>query len=386
MAIGNRQRFLHFAVTATLLLAGCKGEAAPQQDLGADIDNVAATLIEQPLLHSTSIAVVYRGQQFIRHRGDMETGKPGPPTDATLYEIGSLSKTLAGTLVANAVLEQRLSLDDDVRMYLQGDYPNLQFKGEPIRVRHLLSHTSGLPNMLPEQANKVLEDFTDHRTPAALNALYEGYGKAGFLEDLHAVQISKAPGKDYAYSSAGTELTAHILETVYKTDYESLLRAFFIEAAAMNDTHIYLPDAQAPRLAVGYHSDNPVPTTAMPQLPWGTSGNVKATAAEMAKYLRFQLAGSPVVTESHRPLVTFDSDFSIGYFWNIVSGDALKGTYYAHHGGVPRSQCYVYILPKYDLGIFVITNQSGNDTAHAMEAAIDTLVERIAAREAATTR
>ena len=36
------------------------------------MDEVAATLIEQPLLHSTSIGVVYRGKEFIRHRGDME--------------------------------------------------------------------------------------------------------------------------------------------------------------------------------------------------------------------------------------------------------------------------------------------------------------------------
>ena len=120
----------------------------------------------------------------------------------------------------------------------------------------------------------------------------------------------------------------------------------------------------------------------MPQLPWGASGNVKATVPEMVKYLRFQLANGPVVKEAHRPLLTFDSEFSIGYFWNIVSGDQLKGVYHAHHGGVPRSQCYIYIVPKYDLGIFVITNQSGDQTARAMEAAIDTLVERIAAREA----
>ncbi|REM95993.1 class A beta-lactamase-related serine hydrolase, partial [Mycobacterium tuberculosis] len=125
-----------------------------------------------PLLHSASIGVVYRGKEFIRHRGDMEAGKPGPPTDATLYEIGSLSKTLAGTLMANAVRDGKLGLDDDVRMYLQGDYPNLQYQGDPIRIRHLLSHTSGLPNMLPERANTVLADFTDHRTPDALNAVY----------------------------------------------------------------------------------------------------------------------------------------------------------------------------------------------------------------------
>lgn len=369
-------------MSAALLAASCASEKAATKDLGAEIDEIAAALIQQPLLHSTSIGVVYRGEEFVRHRGDMETGKPGPPTDATRYEIGSLSKTLAGTLMANAVLEHKVSLDDDVRQYLQGNYPNLQYKGEPIRIRHLLSHTSGLPNMLPERANTVLEDFTDHRTPSELNTLYAHYGKADFFKDLHAVEIDRAPGKDYAYSSAGTELTAHILETVYNSDYESLLRGFFGDSAPMMGLRIRLSDSEASRLAVGYHSDNPIPTTPMPQLPWGASGNVKATVPEMVKYLGFQLANGPVVKESHRPLVTFDSEFSIGYFWNIVSGDRLKGVYHAHHGGVPRSQCYIYIVPKYDLGIFIITNQSGDQTARAMEAAIDALVEKIAAREA----
>jgi len=379
----NRRWFKFCLLSTALLSAGCKSNHEPTKDLGADIDEVAATLIEQPLLHSTSIAVVYRGQEFIRHRGNMEAGRPGIPTDATRYEIGSLSKTLAGTLMANAVLEHRLSLDDDVRMYLREDYPNLQYKGDPIRIRHLLSHTSGLPNMLPERANTVLADFTDQRTPGELNGIYAGYGKTEFFKDLHAVEIHQTPGKDYAYSSTGTELVAHILETVYKSDYESLLRGFFRDSAAMADLKIKLSETEASQLAIGYHSNNPVPTTPMPQLPWGASGNVKATVPEMVKYLEFQLADNSVVQESHRTLVEFDSEFSIGYFWNIIAGDRLKGTYYAHHGGVPRSQCYIYILPKYDLGIFVITNQSGEQTAHAMEAAIDTLVERIAAREKA---
>ncbi|HDS1517836.1 TPA: beta-lactamase family protein [Stenotrophomonas maltophilia] len=376
----NRQWLNAVVLSAVLLAVGCEGRKAPPNDVGAAVDEAAHALIEQPLLHSASIGVVYRGKTFIRHRGEMVAGKPDVPTDATLYEIGSLSKTLAGTLMARAVLEGRVGLEDDVRSYLQGDYPNLQYQGQPIRVRHLLSHTSGLPNMLPERANTVLEDFTDHRVPGELSALYAHYGKPDFLRDLHAVRIPRMPGKEYAYSSAGTELTAHILEGVYKTDYTSLLRGFFSDAAAMTSIGIKLGNAEKDRLAIGYHSDNPVPTSPMPQLPWGASGNVKATVPDMVKYLQFQLANGPVVQESHRTLARFDDEFSIGYFWNIVAGDRQKGVYYAHHGGVPRSQCYIYIMPEHDLGIFVITNQSGDRTARAMEAATDTLVGRIAAR------
>ncbi|MFB5855852.1 serine hydrolase domain-containing protein [Stenotrophomonas maltophilia] len=376
----NRQWLNAVVLSAVLLAVGCGGRKTPPNDVGAAVDEVAQALIEQPLLHSASIGVVYRGKTFIRHRGGMIAGKPDVPTDATLYEIGSLSKTLAGTLMARAVLEGRVGLEDDVRSFLQGDYPSLQYQGHPIRVRHLLSHTSGLPNMLPERANTVLEDFTDHRVPGELSALYAHYGKPDFLRDLHAVRIPRMPGKEYAYSSAGTELTAHILEGVYKTDYASLLRGFFSDAAAMTSIRIRLGSAEKDRLAIGYHSDNPVPTSPMPQLPWGASGNVKATVPDMVKYLQFQLANGPVVQESHRTLARFDDEFSIGYFWNIVAGDRQKGVYYAHHGGVPRSQCYVYVMPEHDLGIFVITNQSGDQTARAMEAAIDTLVGRIVAR------
>ncbi|WP_439448224.1 serine hydrolase domain-containing protein [Stenotrophomonas sp. ATs4] len=376
----NWQWLIAVVLSAVLLAVGCEGRKMPPKDVGAAVDEVAQTLIEQPLLHSASIGVAYRGQTFIRHRGEMVAGRPGMPNDATLYEIGSLSKTLAGTLMARAVLEGRLDLEDDVRTFLQGDYPNLQYQGQPIRVRHLLSHTSGLPNMLPERANTVLEDFSDHRVPGELNALYAHYGKPDFLRDLHAVQIPRMPGNEYAYSSAGTELTAHILERVYKTDYASLLRGFFSDSAAMTSISIRLEDSEKDRLAIGYHSDNPVPTTPMPQLPWGASGNVKATVPDMVKYLQFQLANGPVVKESHRTLARFDDEFSIGYFWNIVAGDHQKGVYYAHHGGVPRSQCYIYIMPEHDLSIFVITNQSGDQTASAMEAAVDTLVGRIVAR------
>ncbi|KAB8059377.1 serine hydrolase [Janthinobacterium sp. FT14W] len=367
----------------TLLLAACKPAAtAPAHDIPAAMSETATTLLQSKLLHATSIAVVYRGQEFILHQGELETGKANPPNDTTLYEIGSVSKTFAGLLLANAVLDGKASLDDPIQKYLPAAYPNLQSQGQPVRLRHLITHTSNMPGMLPLQVNTVLKDFTAHATPAKLNAAYAGYGQRQFWQDLHTVSLNGPLGKDYAYSSAGTELVAHALETIYGMPYEVLLTQLLAREAGMHDTRLSLAASDSGRLAPGYHSDNPVITTPMPQLPWGAAGNLKSTMPDMAKYLRLQLSTHPAVVESHKPLVRFQDDFSIGYFWNIGTNGQL-GTHYVHHGGVPRAQGYAYLVPRYQLGVYIITNQSGDATAGAMESALAHIFDTVASMESA---
>lgn len=377
------RKFAAIITGLTLALAACKPAAtAPAPDIPAAMRQTATTLLQSELLHATSIAVVYRGQEFILHQGELETGKANPPTDTTLYEIGSISKTFTGLLLANAVLDGKAALDDPIQKYLPAAYPNLQAQGQPVRLRHLITHTSTMPGMLPLQVNSILEDFTAHATPAKLNAAYANYGQRQFWQDLHTVTIQGPLGKDYAYSSAGTELVAHALETIYGMPYDVLLTQFVARTAGMHDTRLRLTAGEAGRLAPGYHSDNPVITTPMPQLPWGAAGNLKSTMPDMAKYLRLQLGAHPAVVESHTPLVRFQDDFSIGYFWNIGTNRQL-GTHYVHHGGVPRAQSYAYVVPQYQLGVFIITNQSGNATAGAMESALAHLFDTVESLESA---
>ena len=232
----------------TLLLAACKPAAtAPAHDIPAAMSQTATTLLQSEFLHATSIAVVYRGKEFILHQGELETGKANPPNDATLYEIGSVSKTFAGLLLANAVLDGKAALDDPIQKYLPAAYPNLQSQGEPIRLRHLITHTSNMPGMLPLQVNSVLKDFTAHATPAKLNAAYANYGQQQFWQDLHTVGIKGPLGKDYAYSSAGTELIAHTLEKIYGMPYEVLLTQFVAREAGMQDTKLRITTKDAGR-------------------------------------------------------------------------------------------------------------------------------------------
>lgn len=366
-----------------LVLSTCAGFGrAPAETIEADLAEIASAIVERPLLRSVSIGVHHRGKSYTHHAGSLVDGGTAPPNDETLYEIGSVSKTFTGTLLAKAVLDGRISLNEPVSSYLEGPTPNLIRDGEPLRIRHLLTHTGGLPNLLPATAEAALEDFTDHATPAKLNAAFAGYDKAAFLRDLRASSLSSTPGESYAYSSVGTELGAHVLERVYGSDFETLLTTYFTRSAGLAGIRIGLGADERDRLATGYHSDNPAPTTPMPQLPWGASGGIKATTSEMLQYLAFQLQGGDVVQESHRPLHNAGDGHAIGYFWEIFSSDEEIGTYYSHHGGVPRSQCYAYVIPDLDLAIFIITNQSGDDTADALQWGVDEIVAGVLARSA----
>lgn len=369
-----------FLLLPVFCLAQCsQGE---NMDIKTFIDSAANKMIKKPLIHAASIAIVYQGKEFIGHYGELEQGKNNCPDDQTIYEIGSLSKTFAGTLAAQAVCDKKLNLEDEIQKYLPEDYPNLKYGEQPILVKHLLSHTSGFPNMLPFEANTILQNFNNHDTPAKLNELYKNYGEKDFLNDLHKVKIEMVPGFKYSYSSAGSQVIAYILEKIYKTKYEKLLTDYLHKNMAMQSTKITLSNQEAKKLAVGYHSDNNIITSPMPQLPWGASGNMKSTVPDMVKYIKFQLKNNKVVSESHKPIVKFDNKFSIGYFWNIsTDADKKMGTFYVHHGGVPRSQCYIYIIPEYDLGGFIITNQSGPDTAKIMESTINEVFGKIIVKE-----
>ena len=78
------------------------------------------------------------------HYGTMDKKTMQLPDNQTIYEIGSITKTFTGTLLAQALLDKKISLDDDIRKYLPEKYPNLEYENQPILVKHLANHTSRL--------------------------------------------------------------------------------------------------------------------------------------------------------------------------------------------------------------------------------------------------
>lgn len=361
------------------VMASSNSDSVSAESINLIIKNSVQEMIASPIINGVSVGVYFNKNTYIEHFGELKKGSGVPPNDKTIYEIGSGSKTFAGAIVAKAVLEGKLKLDDDITQFLADGYENLAVDGSAITISHLLTHTAGLPNILPKELDEAIADFENPDTPKLMNGIIKAYNKKQYLEDLKNLKINTVPGAAYSYSSAGTELLAHILEQLYSQSYAVILSEF-LAGLEMADTKITLSDADKHQLALGYHLNSVVTAPPMAELPWGASGSMKSTVPDILRYLEFQLDRSdPVSQASHKLLFTSkDRETKLAYQWSI-SNDPILGEYLIHHGGVFSAQNYMVVAPELDLGIFIVTNQSGVNTPADLNSALNALIEGIAA-------
>lgn len=338
------------------------------------IEKNGGSLLSDPKINAISIGVYKDGKIYTRHFGELDKGKKNMPTDSTIYEIASVSKSFTGTLVAQAVLDKKLDLENDIRKFLKGDYSNLEYKGNPIKVKHLITHTAGLPRFLPTRINDLFNNI-DENLPFRIYDIEKDYNKVEFLNDLQSISINIIPGTSYGYSNADVELMAHILENVYQTSFEQLLQKYICERANMKNTKVHLSSSEVKHLANGYGEiNNLVPHFA--NTLWGAGGGLKSTTSDLVNYMKFQLENkNEVVAESHKLLYS-NENMEMAYLWPIFN-DSEDGTYYNIHGGAFGTQNFLMILPKYDLGISIITNQSGPETQGKLWNTLITLLSEI---------
>ena len=304
------------------------------------VEPAARAFVADPRAAGLSIGVLKGGETFTYHFGNLERGKKSPPDDRTVYPIASITKTFTGTLLAQATVEKKVRLDADVREYLAGSYPGLEFQGNPIVLSQLVNHRSGLPFVLPDVP------------PEQANAALRGQTKGAFLELLRHVTLDAAPGKAFRYSNAGGQLAGYILEGIYGTSYEELLRRKITGPLGMSDTLITLGPAQRARLAKGYDGEGRLAPEVPDELQG--AGALKSTVADMLSYARWHLAErDPAVALTHEPTFT-EGNYSAGLNWQMLRADGRRLIW--QEGHVPGFLSYCVVIPELDLGLVLLTN------------------------------
>ncbi|MEL6534101.1 MAG: serine hydrolase [Bacteroidota bacterium] len=322
-------------------------ESSPFDELTKLIDQYARNSLAKGDINSLSIAVYKDGLVYQSYYGELDQGMGNTPNDETLYEIGSLSKVFAGSLAARAVVDQKISLDDDIRLYLGDEYAHLELDGTPVRIHDLVTHTLGF------DTPKGLAGIYDSLFAGAYQDMVIDYGMDDLLEELKSIELSHKPGTNYAYSNAGPELVAYILEQVYGMPYSKLLTQFFDELGLEN-TRLYDSRIHENRLSLGYTEGGQVATLVKNPL-LGGAGGVISTLPDLTKFMKYQLESTdPLVKESTRFLLQDEED-GLGYFWDLGIGDA-EGFYYKKSGTTNGAETVVLVCPDSDYGVVMIMN------------------------------
>ena len=324
-------------------------------DLKAVLDkDMAGALKSGELSPSTgagvSIAVVEHGITRVFSYGAARTD--------SIYEIGSISKTFTGLILAQMVEQGEVHLDDPVREWLP---PGVVSKpaGDEITLLSLATQHSGLPRV-PETLS-----------PDSTNP-YANYRAADLYAYLTRHGVARKAQAGFLYSNLGFGLLGQALSNRAGMSYEALLEQEVTGPLGLNDTVVSLSSEQRARFLPGHDSKHH-PAHAWEFDALAGCGAIRSTAPDMLAYLQANLhpdglkapTGSPAATtlssallQSHQLRADAMPGTRIALAWFF---DPATGNYW-HAGATGGYSSFAFFHPKEDFAAIVLSNTADGFT------------------------
>lgn len=273
----------------------------------------------------------------------------------SIFEVGSISKTFTGLILAQLVTQGKVTLREPVRVLLPaGTVPRPS--GNEISLLDLATHRSGLPRM-PNNLKPAdrANPFADYRA-ADLYAFLSKHG------------VAKPANTSFTYSNLGYSLLGQALANRAGTSYPDLLRQEITGPLGLQDTVVTPSPSQQSRFTQGFNLwDRPLHAWDMDVM--AGAGGIRSTAGDMLTYLEGQLHPekllSPVdnpaaaslpaaVALSHRLQAEVTAGHRIALAWFYSTDDGA----YRHNGGTGGYSSYAFFHPKADYAAIVLVNKA----------------------------
>jgi CubicO group peptidase (beta-lactamase class C family) len=347
-----------FVLLAVCVTTGCQQKAVWFTELQAD--QISALVNDEIAKGSFPGAVVLVGQDgatlFEQAFGDqvIEPKREPMQTD-TVFDLASMTKPMATATAVMILMDQgRLGPDDYVRQYI----PAFACAGkEEVQIRHLLTHTSGLPAYTNAQA---LED--QHGSPCPIEVI----NKICSLESMNA------PGETFRYSCLGYITLAQIVQHVSAQTIDEFTRENIFVPLGMKHTRFRPPDGWKRNVAATEIVDGQLLRGSvhdpLARLRDGRSGNAGlfSTAGDVAIFCNMLLQEGKVkrktiLTKEAVTLMTsaqshgraFGFDLDSGYAW--IKGDHASEQAFCHSGYTGTS---VVCDPANGVYVVILTNRA----------------------------
>ena len=305
-------------------------------------EDVRASLVSDRGLQTLSVGRVRDGQVSFAGLGD-EDG--ATPTEQTPFELGSITKTFTGLLLADAVERGELALGDQLADHL----PELRGTAAgDVTLEQLATHRSGLPAIPTAMIPASLGQTLGNENPYAVSV-------EAVIEASRTTELEK-PG-EYAYSNLGVSLLGHAeARAAGAPDWPNLATERILRPLGMTATTFALTAEQFPADALPIHKENGwrAPYWYGPGFaPAGTS--TWSTAEDMMRYAQAVLAGSAPGASALEPRAD-SSNGRIGLAWQVSEVDGRVITW--HNGGTAGSRTMLAIDRERGQAVIVLGNSA----------------------------
>ncbi|HWE45905.1 MAG TPA: serine hydrolase domain-containing protein [Caulobacteraceae bacterium] len=336
-------RFLCLAFLATVAL--CLGGSAQPASRGSDYAARANALLIRHLAagdFSGVVIVAVHGRPLLRRAyGSANREWNAPVTPDTVFRIGSTTKQFTAAAIMQLVEAGKVRLDDPIGAYVQNTPPS--WAG--ITLRHLLTHTSGIPDYT--QANGFI------RITAPLNL------KPDQIVDLVRNQpLDFAPGSKFQYDNTGYVLLGMVIERVSGESYGDYIRVHVLRPLGLDQTAYDDAADIVPRRAAGYWlSDGVVKNArAMTTSLAYAAGGLRSTADDLLRWDQALHSGKLLRPESVAAMFTdYGHGYGFGAFVETRHGHRL----WDHGGNLPGFSSAFEHFPDDGLTVIVLTNIEG---------------------------
>ncbi|PWF41234.1 class C beta-lactamase [Massilia glaciei] len=386
MTILNRS--LAIALVSTCFLPCTSWAADDSARIRAIVDNAIGPVMAEHDVPGMAVAVTVDGRSYFFNYGVASREKNTPVSEATLFELGSVSKTLTGTLAAYAQVLGKLSLTDHPGKYIP------QLRGSPIDKASLINigtyTAGGLPQQFPDEISKDDQ----------INAYFRDW------------KPDAAAGTQRTYSNPSIGLLGHITSLALKRDFADAMETALFPQLGLRHSYIRVPDGAKADYAWGYSKSNK-PIRVNPDVFDDEAYGVKSSSADMIRFVQLNIAPSRLEAPMRRAVeATHVGHFRVGdmvqglgweqYAYPIALDRLLAGnsrimssepnaaqpltppeapsgpTLFNKTGSTGGFGNYVAFVPAEKIGIVMLANKSlpGPARIKAAHAILEQLVEK----------
>jgi CubicO group peptidase (beta-lactamase class C family) len=308
------------SVSRLLIVAGCFGLATAVPEKPAPVYAAAAHHRDfQTAWEGISTGTAAEDGTRFENAGLLRAGGPGVDED-TLFEIGSITKTFTGILLADAVLGGKATLDDSIAQHLPTDLLPPESPLRKVTLLDLATHTSGLPR-LPGNLGKGARqgDPYAHYAVEDLYAYLRAFKESDF----------KDRGK-VSYSNLGMGLLGHLMERISGKPYEELIREKIFDPLEMASSFVQRGPASVPprmrdRFATGHSGGRVVDHWHIDALCG--AGAIVSSARDLMRYATAHWApGTPEKLRAAMEFAAKPRRAQVGLGWFVSEGGM-------HHDG-----------------------------------------------------